>query len=812
MKVPLSWLKEFVAIDAEVEEIARRLTAAGVEVEAIDRLKPAFSQVVVAKVIKVARHPNADRLTICEVDFGAPEHLSVVCGAPNVKAGMKAAFARVGAQLAAAGHGDASSPPPPLEAATIRGVRSEGMLCSGRELGLSEEHQGILALESNAPVGADLAAYLGLEEVVLDITITPNRGDCLSVLGLAREIAALFGLRLKSPKLARPASGEGAPVEPAIAVEVQAPEMCPHYAALRMDGVRIGPSPHWLKRRLELGGMRPINNVVDATNYVMLERGQPLHGFDLKQIEGGKIVVRRAGDYFVFVTLDNERRDIEPADLMIADGNKMLAIAGVMGGLNSEVGESTGEIILESAYFEPMAIAKTARRLGLRSEASYRFERGIDREGQVPALLRAAAIIRKIAGGRQVGPVIDVEPRPAASRQIELHLDAIDALLGVAISGAEARRRLRALGATVSGGAGRLRVVAPSFRPDWNEQADLAEEIARLSGLEEIPALVPAREAKPTARNPTREFLKTTREVMLGCGLTEVRTIAFIAPSDNQRFPGLEGGAPVKLRNPLSAELSELRLSLIPGLLAATRFNLNRQAAAFHAFEVAKVFACAQDGAPGESERLAAVSFGPFALESIGSQALPAGFLSLKGVTETFFQALGLSGQVEFERAGSAPAGFLHPGRAALIKLGGKPLGYLGELHPREAMRLELNGPCATFELDIKHLIAYGLPAKSIEPPPRFPAVRRDLALVLDREFPAGGVVATVKQIGPPILERVELFNVYVGEPIAAGKKSLALALSYRAKDRTLTDEEVNRAHAELVGLALARLGAQLRQ
>ncbi|MFZ0889978.1 MAG: hypothetical protein WA005_16145, partial [Candidatus Binataceae bacterium] len=347
---------------------------------------------------------------------------------------------------------------------------------------------------------------------------------------------------------------------------------------------------------------------------------------------------------------------------------------------------------------------------------------------------------------------------------------------------------------------------------DWNEQADLAEEIARLSGLEEIPALVPAREAKPTARNPTREFLKTTREVMLGCGLTEVRTIAFIAPSDNQRFPGLEGGAPVKLRNPLSAELSELRLSLIPGLLAATRFNLNRQAAAFHAFEVAKVFACAQDGAPGESERLAAVSFGPFALESIGSQALPAGFLSLKGVTETFFQALGLSGQVEFERAGSAPAGFLHPGRAALIKLGGKPLGYLGELHPREAMRLELNGPCATFELDIKHLIAYGLPAKSIEPPPRFPAVRRDLALVLDREFPAGGVVATVKQIGPPILERVELFDVYVGEPIAAGKKSLALALSYRAKDRTLTDEEVNRAHAELVGLALARLGAQLRQ
>jgi phenylalanyl-tRNA synthetase beta chain len=719
---------------------------------------------------------------------------------------MKAALARVGAQLARAGHGS-DALPPPLEAAEIRGVRSEGMLCSERELGFSDEHAGILALENDAPIGADLAAYLGLEDTVLDIAITANRGDCLSVLGLAREIAALFGAHLKLPKLTPPAATPAGE----FTVEVLAPEMCPRYAALRMDGITIGPSPMWLRRRLELCGMRPRNNVVDVTNYVMLELGQPLHAFDFAQIQE-KIVVRRAGDYFNFVTLDNVTRELEPSDLMIADGRKLLAIAGVMGGLNSEVSDSTSAILLESAYFEPMAIARTSRRLGLRSEASYRFERGIDRQGQVRALLRAAALIRKIPGGREAGPIIDIEPRPAAQREIDLDLNAIAALLGAEIPAGEVKRRLRALGAAVEPGTrSHLKVSPPSFRPDLNEQADLIEEVARITGMDDIPAIPAMRAAVPARTNPERAFAQRSRELLTGCGLTEIKTIAFTAPADNARFAGLDGGAPVKVMNPLSAELSELRQSLLPGLLAALRFNLNRQAGAFHGFEIAKVFAT-RGNVHGEARRLAAVSYGDFALSTVGAPGVKAGFFTLKGVLETFFRSLEISKRVEFERAPAPLTTFLHPARAAQIRLDGRPLGCLGELHPREAARLELTEPCALCELDITELIAYVLPRRSIEPPPRFPAVRRDLAVVIDREFPAGSVMQTVAQVESPLLEDVELFDVYEGEPIATGKKSVALALSYRARDRTLTDEEVNRAHAALVAEVLARLGAELRQ
>ncbi len=818
MKVPLSWLKEFVAIDANVAELCRRLTAGGVEVESIERIEPPFSGVIVAKVVSVAKHPNADRLSVCEVNAGAAGKFRVVCGAPNVKRGMKAALATVGAQLARGGKGSLETPPP-LGQSEIRGVQSEGMLCSERELGFSDSQAGIMALESNAPVGTALAAYMDLQDTVLDIAITANRGDCLSVLGLSREIAALFGARLKEPKLIPPRAPQIAAStdQPVVAlapfpVEIQAPQMCPRYAALAMEGIRIGPSPRWLRRRLELCGMRPLNNVVNVTNYVMLERGQPLHAFDLAQIEERRIVVRRAGDYFQFVTLDNLRRDLEPSDLMIAGGRKLLAIAGVMGGLNSEVSDSTVAILIESAFFDPMAIARTSRRLGLRSEASYRFERGIDRQGQVPALIRAAALIGKIAGGRAAGAITDVEPIPAPKREIDFDLNAMASMLGVEIPANEVKRRLRALGAVVEAGPkAHLKIAPPSFRPDLNEQADLVEEVARLNGLEDVPAVLAPRAAAPRAENRERAFGRRAREVLIGCGLTEIKTIAFIAPADNARFPGLEGGAPVKVTNPLSAELSELRVSLMPGLLAALRFNLNRQAGAFHGFEIAKVFA-ARGEAPAEATRLAAISHGDFALAEVGARQVKAGFLTLKGTLETFFQAVGISERVEFERADSPVTTFLHPGRAARIKFDGRILGCLGELHPREAMRLELTQPSALCELDIAQLIAYVLPRQSIEPPPRFPAVRRDLALVLDREFPVGSVVRTVAQVESPLLEGVELFNVYEGEPIASGKKSVALALNYRAKDRTLTDEEVNRAHAALVAEVTARLGAELRQ
>lgn len=824
MKVAVSWLKDFVAIEADTAQLSRRLSVAGLEVENVERITPAFVGVVVGKVLKVERHPDAERLNLCQVDAGSGEHFSVVCGAPNVTAGMIAPFARVGARLgggksgAAGANGGGLEAVPPLEAAVIRGVRSEGMLCSERELGFSEDHTGIMALDSDAPLGADLAAYLGIEDTVLDIAITPNRGDCLSILGVAREIAALFDLKLKLPNLnasklkAGPRNAGDGEAAASPTVELIAPDLCPRYAALAMTGIRIGISPLWLRRRLALCGMRPLNNVVDVTNYVMLELGQPLHAFDFAKLEGGKIVVRRAGEDREFVTLDQSSRRLEASDLVIADEHKPLAIAGIMGGLNSEVSDATGAIVLESAYFDPITIARTARRLALRSEASYRFERGVDRAGQVAALVRAAGLIRKLARGRESAPVIDLEPQAAPRHEIELDLARLSALLGAEFHAAEAKRRLQSLGMTVSAaGKRKFTVVPPSFRPDLKEFADLAEEIARLNGLEDVPAVLPPRPAGAVTEDRRREFIRTSRELMLGCGLTEAKTLAFAAPQDNRTFPGLVAAPAVVVTNPLSAELSELRQSLIPGLLAALRFNLNRQADAFHAFEIAKVFYGSDSGAI-EGQRLAALGYGQLLFGGIGQPGINAGFFTMKGILETYFEALGIANQVEFARADPPAVPYLHPGKAAAIKLGEQLLGYLGELHPREALRLQLSNQCAFFELDFAYLITYRPPHTAAAAPPRFPAVRRDVALVLDRDVPAKSALKTIARIDAPLLESVELFDAYEGGSVPAGKKSLALACRYRAKDRTLTDEEVNRAHARVVDLTLASLGAELRK
>jgi phenylalanyl-tRNA synthetase beta chain len=450
----------------------------------------------------------------------------------------------------------------------------------------------------------------------------------------------------------------------------------------------------------------------------------------------------------------------------------------------------------------------------LRSEASYRFERGIDRAGQVGALIRAAELIRKIARGREASPIADFEPRKAEPREIALDLGAMESLLGASIPPGVARSRLKSIGAQVSTRAkGVLAIVPPSFRSDLIEQADLIEEVARLGGLEDIPARLPERVSALAPVNREREFIKGTREVMLGCGLSEAATIAFIAPADNARFSGIQPATrPVKVTNPLSAELSELRVSLMPGLVGSLRFNLNREARAFHAFEMGKVFRMNGDIA-SEHNHLAAVSYGPYALSAVGEQSVAAGFFSIKGILETWFDAIGISPRVTYKAIEPADAPFLHPGRSAIIMLDNAPIGLIGELHPAEAMRLDLNDACAVCELDLSSLIAYGFsPRKTFQPPPKFPAIRRDLALVLDRNFPADMVLKTIRESGASLLESVEVFDVYEGTAVAAGKKSVALACRYRAKDRTLTDEEVNRIHAVLVEQARMRLGAELRQ
>jgi phenylalanyl-tRNA synthetase beta chain len=822
MKLPLSWLGEFVTVAADTGELCRRLTMAGLEVEAVEPIAPSFTDVFVARVRGVERHPNADRLSVCDVDAGPAGRFRVVCGAPNVRAGMTAAFAKVGARLAGGVHGQGSgslADAQPLQAAVIRGVQSEGMLCSELELGLSTDHVGIVELDTDGKPGDPLQTYLRVPDVVLDIAITPNRGDCLSILGLAREIAALFRERLKLPEF-QPVSELLSARDSSLSVnvEIRAPELCPRYAAQAMDAVKLGPAPVWMRRRLELCGMRPVNNVVDVTNYVMLEIGQPLHAFDLTQVVERRIIVRRAGDHRDFETLDGIRRALHADDLLIADCDKPLAVAGVMGGRNSEVSPSTESILLESAYFEPMTIARTARRLGLRSEASYRFERGIDRAGQVNGIARAAELLRKVAGAKPVSPVVDVEPRPAARRRIVLDLPSLGSLLGVSIPTQEIQQRLTALGATLEAAeSDRLIVLAPPYRPDLNEPADLAEEVARLAGLSEIPATLPLRTAAISARDPDRPFERRMREIIVGCGMAEVKTIGFIAPEENRHFPGFfdrEGvrirSEPVRVINPLSAELSEMRLSLLPGLLTVLRFNLNREANSLHSFEIGRAFV-ADAGVPAEVRRVAGVSYGEYAMGGVAQPAIAASFFTLKGVLETCLRALGMPRGVLFEPVEPELAPYLHPGRAARLSFNGATLGLLGELHPAEALRLELNQSCALFELDVTSLMTCTEGIQMAQPPPRFPAVRRDLALLLDRNFPADTVVRTISNSDAPLLESVELFDVYQGESIPPGKKSVALACRYRAKDRTLTDEEVNRAHNYIIQQARDKLGAELR-
>ena len=823
MKLPLSWVQEFVTVEAGTEELCQRLTMAGLEVESLHQIAPSFTDVFVARVLGVERHPNADRLSLCEVDAGPAGRFRVVCGAPNVRVGMTAAFAKVGARLGGGVHGQGSGgleDAQPLQAAVIRGVQSEGMLCSELELGLSADHEGIVELSAEAKPGDPVQSYLQLPDIVLDIAITPNRGDCLSILGLAREIAALFNSKLKPPRF-KPVKAPSPDRAGAISfdVEICAPELCPRYAALAMNEVTVGIAPIWMRRRLELCGMRPVNNVVDVTNYVMLEIGQPLHAFDLTRISDNRIIVRRAGDEREFETLDGIKRSLQPDDLLIAGHEQPLAIAGVMGGRNSEVTSSTKTILLESAYFEPMTIARTARRLNLRSEASYRFERGVDRAGQINGILLASELLGRVADAKPASRLIDVEPHPAPERRIQLDIGSLNSLLGANILPQEVRRRLRSLGAKVAADVrNRLLVFPPTFRPDINEPADLAEEIARLAGLSEIPASLPQRTTLANVPNVERRFIKKLRDIMVGCGMVEAKTIAFIAPGENEHFPGFIAGKiapakaePVRVVNPLSAELSEMRLSLLPGLLTALRFNLNREANAFHSFEIGRVFTLV-DGVAGELQRLAGVSYGDYTMEGVDQRAVKAGFFTLKGILEACLQAIGIQPGLLFEPAPTDIVPYLHPGRAAQFSCDGSILGLLGELHPAEVLRLELSHPCVLFEVDLANLMTYSSGGSQVvQPPPRFPAVRRDLALVLERDFPADTVVRTVSDLDVALLESVELFDVYQGESIPAGKKSVALACRYRAQDRTLTDEEVNRAHGLVIEQARSRLGAELR-
>ena len=797
MKVPLSWLREFLPIALDTPALCERLTLGGLAVDGCEELGADIRGVVIGEIISTAPHPHAERLTLCEVRIGGGPTASVVCGATNMKAGDRVAYAPPGTVLPGARR---------IEAAVIRGVASAGMLCSEAELGLSDAAAGILILPADAPVGERVGAHLGVEDTILDIDVTPNRGDCLSILGIAREVAALTGTNLSRTRST--VRERGVPAADAIAIRVEDPAGCPRYAARVIRGVTVGPSPRWVERRLQMVGLRSINNVVDVTNLVMIERGQPLHAFDSDRLEQPTIVVRRAQATGALRTLDGADRVLAADDLLITTGATPIAIAGVMGGADSEVSAATTTVLLEAAAFDPASVRRTARRLDLRSESSFRFERGVDIDGVPAAIDRAAALLKQLAGGEAAPGIVEAYPSPPAPVAIHVRPKRVEEILGVDLPRSEATGTLKALGAHVSSAAhGALSVVPPSYRNDIKREIDVIEEIARVIGYERIPATMPVVHLDGGQVPDRLHAERALKHVLVASGFFEAVTQSFASARINQLLPGLGvAGEPVALLNPINRDEPELRRSLLGGLFSTWHANRSQGVRGLAVFTAARVFWRTE--ATCEAWRLAGLLAGELPRHGLGAPRA-AEFADAKGVVTALLERLHLADRVGWERCEAPP---FHPGKTAQLRCGDDVVGVVGALHPEVEFELDLDSAGWVFELDTEKLLAYSPRQLLFTGLPRFPAVARDVAVVVHEDFASDSVVRFVRQWRPELVEDVALFDAYTGAPIPPGKKSLAYSISYRAADRTLTDEEVNGLHGELTAALIRQLGVELRQ
>jgi len=834
MRVPLSWLKDYIDITLPLPDLTARLTLAGLEVETIEYIgipgaelpwDPA--KIVVGELRAVRPHPDADRLVLAEVEYGGPQPEVVVTGAPSLleRRGqsdlhLKVAFAMEGATLYD-GHAEGWKPMK-LKASKIRGVPSRAMVCSEKELGLSDEHVDIIYLDDDAPVGTPLADYLG--DAVLHFDIKGPFGHLQCVYGIAREVAALTGAPLKRDvmQVLERHPAELTPTPDFVALDIADPDLCPRYSAAFIRGVKIGPSPLWMQLRLRRAGMRPINNIVDITNYVMLELGQPLHAFDyhLLRARPGEsrpaIIVRRAREGEQMATLDGVMRTFDGEMLLITDGGGPVAVAGVMGGLESEVKETTTDILLEAANFHFLSIRRTSRLLGLTSEAATRFGRQVDPELTVKAAARAAHLMAELGSGT-VAPVIgDLYPGRQPARVIELDPAYVNRVLGITIPTEEITRILSALEFQASPlvpPSPRLRVTVPSHRLDVTRPVDLVEEIGRVWGYDRFPTTLLRDELPPQRANLRLQGAERVRDLLVGCGLDEVITYSLVDAGDEAGF-WPEGSQPapdeyLRVRNPLSAERTYLRRMLLPSLLRTTRENL-RFLDRVAIFEVGAVYEPVPGQTlPREPRRLGIVLTGPREARSwlTGQDRAPLGFYDLKGVVEALLDGLGIAGVFEPE---SHPA--FWPGRCARVTVGEEIIGVMGELHPRLRERFDLPAqPVCVLEFDLDALLAgWGVP-RTMTPLSVHPPVYEDLAVIVDDGVAAVQVRDLVMAAGAPLVRSAVLFDVYRGEQIGAGKKSLAYRLTYQADDRTLTDQETARVRDKIVRRLERELGATLR-
>jgi phenylalanyl-tRNA synthetase beta chain len=810
MKVTLNWLKQYVDFNWSPEELTGRLTMLGLEVEGVQKISGAFDGIVVAQVVSRDKHPNADKLSLCRVNDGSGER-QIVCGAQNFKAGDKVPLILPGASLPPkAGEKE----PFTIKVGKIRGVESHGMLCSPQELGLPDQVDGLLILREDAKVGQSFGEYLGCSgsDVVYDLEVTPNRPDLNSVIGIAREIAAVTGNELKIPAIVF-LNTDSEPIGDMVSVRNDEPELCPRYTVRIVRKVKVGPSPDWLKSILEKVGLRSINNVVDITNYVMLEIGQPLHAFDYHLLKGigtnpPKIVVRRASEGEKFTTLDGKARVLTNQMLLIADETKALALAGVMGGKNSEINASTTDVLIESAYFKPQNIRSTSKKLELRTDSSYRFERGGDVEICDWASRRAAQLICDLAGGQVLGHAIDNFSHQTPPKPITLHFSKSKDLLGIGISHSEQVSFLTKLGLTVTEQTpGLCTFKIPSWRVDLKREVDLIEEVGRLYGIEKIPATPPRGALGTNAFDSVYDQISEARRILIGLGLNEAQGQTLIAKPETRSQKPEEI---VALANPLSSDMDVLRPSLLPGLIHSLRHNVSRKNYDMALFEIGRVFN-SQNGGTKEERRIAIALTGQSAQNFWSGNERDAKFdaFDLKGIVEEFLEQFGLRGIV-FARRDENNALFLE---SAAVSLGGKlQLGELGRLLPTLAKKYDLRDSVFLAEFNLDLLLSKRNLAKSFKALPQFPSIRRDVAMLVPEATTHESVLQAVKQTKPANLENVELFDVFRGKNVPEGQKSLAYAFTYRAPEKTLTDAEVNAAHAKILEAFKSQLHATVRE
>ncbi len=806
MKVSYQWLAEYVDLtDCTPQELAEKLTRSGVEVDAVESRNAGVSGVVIGYVKERSKHPDADRLNVCIVDAGQGEDLQIVCGAPNVDKGQKVLVALIGAKLPGGLN---------IKRSKLRGVESQGMICSAKELGLNDkllakdQQEGIMVLPEEAEIGMDAVSYLGLDDYVLELGLTPNRSDCLSMLGVAYEVAAILGKEVVLPQIELKESDVPNPV----GVKIDATEACYQYHGRHFTNAKITNSPQWMKNRLMAAGIRPINNVVDVTNYVLLEYGQPLHAFDAGQVADRSIVVRMAGEGETIVTLDDQERKLDADTLLIADPTKGLAIAGVMGGANSEITNETAEIILEAAWFTPKTVRRTARSLGMRTEGCVRWEKGVDQARVQEAGERAAALIQQLSGAtisKGIATAVVTEAKPAV---VSVTLEKINQHLGTSLVASDVSPIFDRLQFPYETGSDTWTVTVPTRRGDITMPEDLVEEVARLYGYDNIPTSLPTGATTQGSLTPEQQLRRTIRRHLIGVGLNEAISYALVHPDRVEDAAGLhvEAVKPVALLMPMSEERSVLRTSLIPSLLETIAYNKNRQNHDVAIFELGRVFLSTEEKLsqlPEERLYVGGAVTGQWIPQNWMGAKQPVDFYQAKGIVESLLARLGIQNvgyKAVFGLAG------MHPGRTAEISVGETRIGYVGQIHPGTEKAYDLS-ETYVFQLDVAKLVDLAAGVGFYNQLPKFPAVTRDLALVVDRSVPAGALEATIRQAAGELLESLTLFDVYTGERIATDKKSMAFALVLRNSERTLQDEEIQQVTNAVIEALKVSTGAELR-